>query len=61
MIQFWCGDFFKETFFFFSQKARAAREIGSAFAQTFMFQVMYVSYAVNIDWSLTFRHRVSCI
>lgn len=37
---------------FFFQKARDAREIGTAFAQTFMFQVMYVNHFVNIDWSL---------
>ena len=34
------------------QKARDAREIATAFAQTFLFQVMYVNRAVNIDWSL---------
>jgi hypothetical protein len=32
-VEFWYGDAFKETYFFF-QKARDAREIGTAFAQT---------------------------
>ena len=50
-VEFWYGDSFKD-FFFFLQKARDAREIGTAFAQTFMFQVMYVNRALNIDWSL---------